>query len=283
MGDVITSKPSLLEFNGWRAPIVEFVGKVFGDTEKQRLLEVQGFGIQDRISGNLQWLRDLRDRPDSWRLRLGGDELEAAVGALRGDSNAVTPDPLPQLSFGRVYVPQNSQRIAFSEDPQPHDFFVGRVLRVPVINAPGTETAKSVQALLTFKSDDTSGIWSPRDPATAEWDTDPITTNIDIPGNGQPHLFNVAFVLDAEHVCVHQWTRHSREAALQGYGIAGKGVIKVEVRAAGQNGVAPEPLIDTLHVEALEGQLCAQWESEGLRTRTNCAPWQDPPRMPGRR
>jgi hypothetical protein len=126
--------------------------------------------------------------------------------------------------------------------------------------------------------DDTTGQWSPRDPALAEWDTEPVTTAIDIPGNGQPQLFDVAFVLDAEHVCVHQWTRHSREAKLRGYGIAGRGIIKVEVRGEGLGAKAPF-VTDTLHIEALDGLLSAQWESEGLAVRSNWAPWPNPPML----
>jgi hypothetical protein len=199
----------------------------------------------------------------------------AAIGAEIRRQQAVR-ERAPQLSLGTVHIPRHSQRVELGDDVW--DAVTGRVLRVPVVNAAGCETAKSVQALLTFMPDDTTGQWSPRDPAPAEWDTEPAVTALDIPGNGQPQLFDVAFVLDAEHVCVHQWTRHSREAKLHGYGIAGRGVIRVEVRGEGQGATTPS-ITDTLHIEALDGLLNAQWESEGLGTRRNWAPWPNPPRL----
>jgi hypothetical protein len=187
------------------------------------------------------------------------------------------PATKPHLSLGSAHVPRRPQQIVLDGK-----HFEGRIIRIPVTNAAGADTAKSVQVQLTFCPDDTTGWMSPRNPALAEWDTELRTTMIDIPGNGQPQLFDVALILEASHICIYQWTRHSREAKLDGYGIAGKGVIRVDVRAAGDGGGAPEPLTDTLHIEAIEGSLYVQWESEGLGTRKNGVPWTNPPRMPGR-
>lgn len=214
------------------------------------------------------------------RGRDGGDGGRVYGGAMIGEAtrrSQVAADRVPKLSLGTVHVPRHSQRVELGEDAW--DVFHGRVLRVPVINEAGTETATSVQALLTFMPEDTQGTWSPRDPALAEWDTEPVATIIDIPGNGQPQLFDVAFVLDAEHVCVHQWTRHSRQAKLHGYGIAGLGLIQVEVRAESNDGGPAPSVTDTLRIEALDGLLSAQWESEGRTGRSNWAPWPNPPMM----
>jgi hypothetical protein len=182
----------------------------------------------------------------------------------------------PELSLGKAQMPRQPQQMIIDPDAHPIMHPKGRVVQVPITNAQGAATAESVQVLLHFRPDDVQGSYSPRDPVLAEWDTDPITTRIDIPGNGQPHLVNVALVLDAVHPCIFQWTRHSREAKLHGYAIVGRGVVRVEVRGAGRGDSAPS-ITDTLHIEAVEGSLCAQWESEGLGTRSNCVPWRSPP------
>jgi hypothetical protein len=177
----------------------------------------------------------------------------------------------PRLSFGRVHIPRHGRQIVI--DPDAHDAYhpTGRILRVPIINEQGADTARSVQALLHFLPNDPEGAFSPRHPALAEWDSGQSTTSLDIPGNGQPHLFDVALVLNQGHPSVFEWTRHSREAQLHGYGIAGPGIIAVEVRGSGVGELAPS-ISDTLHIDTLDGLISAQWESEGLGTRKNWVP-----------
>lgn len=99
-GDEFSGNPSLAEFDAWRAPIVEFVERVFGEAEKQRLQEVKwnGYEVRDHIGGVLDWLRALRDRPDSWQVQVDGEELEAAIKALRPSQRH---DPTDRREFGR--------------------------------------------------------------------------------------------------------------------------------------------------------------------------------------
>ncbi len=89
-GDEFSGNPTLADFDAWRGPIVEFVGTVFGATEKQRLLEVKwnGYEVRDHIAAVLDWLRTLRDRPDSWRVEIDGEEVETAIQARHGNGRA---------------------------------------------------------------------------------------------------------------------------------------------------------------------------------------------------
>jgi hypothetical protein len=95
-GDEFSGNPTLAEFGAWRGPIVDFVGTVFGATEKQRLLEVKwnGYEVRDHFAAVLDWLRALRDRPDSWRVPIGGEEVEAAIRARRPPPLAEALDSL---------------------------------------------------------------------------------------------------------------------------------------------------------------------------------------------
>ncbi len=103
-GDEFSGNPTLAEFGAWRGPIVDFVGAVFGATEKQRLLEVKwnGYEIRDHIAAVLDWLRALRDRPDSWRVPIGGEEVEAAIRARRSPPLAEALDSLMREGIGLV-------------------------------------------------------------------------------------------------------------------------------------------------------------------------------------
>lgn len=231
-------------------------------------------GVILMLLPKLQRLGGQRQRSDLPQANEGSvpDQSQRPIGEIALASEEAVE--MATLTLGRAQMPTQSRRMIIDPDTHPVMHPKGRVVQVPVMNSQGGATAKSVQALLHFRPDDVQGTYSPRDPVLAEWDTDPPTTSIDIPGNGQPHLFNVALVLDAVHPCIFQWTRHSREAKLDGYGVAGRGVIRVEVRAAGPG--APSAT-DTLHIEAVDGLLSAQWESEGLGTRGNWVPWRSPP------
>ena len=207
---------------------------------------------------------DRRSAPtDGVALALGNPPSSASQGQLVSRP--------PHLSFGRVQIPRRARQIVIDPKSDAGYHPMGRILRVPITNEQGAETARSVQALLHFLPDDAEGAFSPRHPVLAEWDSGQPTTSLDIPGNGQPHLFDVALVLDHGHPSVFEWTRHSREAQLHGYGIAGPGIIEVEVRGSGAGELAPS-ISDTLHIDTLDGLISAQWESEGLDARTNWVP-----------
>jgi hypothetical protein len=84
-GDEFSGNPTWAEFDAWRGPTVVFVEAVFGKAEKQRLLEVESNGseVRDHVASVLEWLRALRDRPESWQVQIDGPEAEAAIKARR--------------------------------------------------------------------------------------------------------------------------------------------------------------------------------------------------------
>ena len=209
-------------------------------------------------------LAGLRDAFDDAADALGLPSMQANVSGSGGKRP-------PELSLGRVHIPRQAQQVAI--DPDGHSLYhpMGRILKVPVINEQGAETARSVQALLHFMPDDQEGAFSPRHPALAEWDTEPPATSIDSPGNGQPHLFDVALVLNQGHPCVFEWTRHSRNAQLHGFGIGGPGIIKVEVKGSGSGEQAPA-VTDTLRIEAHAQIVKANWDSAGPDEADNWVP-----------
>ncbi len=183
----------------------------------------------------------------------------------------------PELSFGRAQMEKHSQHFSLGLPETGHPQYqpYGRVVRVPVINAHGAGTALAVQVLLTILPDDKEGAFSPRDPVLAEWDSDyPTTTKIDLPGNGQPHLFDVVLVTEKKYPNIYEWSRRSKAAALQGFAIASSLVeIEIEVRGSGPGKAAPM-LRDTLKVEERGSILVADWASANFNDEgTNYVRW----------
>jgi hypothetical protein len=196
--------------------------------------------------------------------RLGIAAAEARLAEFNEES--------PQLSFGRAHIPRHSERLPLDPDAIPSHSPFGRIIRVPISNAHGVGTAEAVQALLTFLPDDPEGSFSPRHPVLAEWDSDALPTQVDLPGNGQPQLINVAVVTHGPWPFVYEWTRHSRAAELNGYGISsGPAEIRIEVRGSGPGRSAPA-IVDTLRIDVRDGILRADWASAGPDEATNWVP-----------
>ena len=130
---------------------------------------------------------------------------------------------MPQLSFGRAMIPTHSQAIVLfppASRVEPRQLGLGRIIRVPVVNAQGSGDANRVHAQLTFLPDDRTGLYSPRHPAQGEWSSDPGTEGeIHLPGNGRMRLLDVIVVLDGQYPYAHEWTAASRAASLRGYAI----------------------------------------------------------------
>jgi hypothetical protein len=80
------------QFDPWWKGIMAFVGSVFGDAERQRLIEIKPTGAEpkDRVNAVMDWLRERRDHPERWTPKLSGDDLAAALRKRRD----ATADPL---------------------------------------------------------------------------------------------------------------------------------------------------------------------------------------------
>jgi hypothetical protein len=81
-----TGEQSWLPYYQWRQELLEFISTVFGDAERQRFIEVEVAGPRprDHVTAVMGWLRERRDRPESWTLNVEGEELAAAIRMRRG-------------------------------------------------------------------------------------------------------------------------------------------------------------------------------------------------------
>jgi len=179
------------------------------------------------------------------------------------ESRQVLLEQAPKLTLGPVLLPEHSSRYLLSDEP--HDFISGRVLLVPVSVSRGTENAAAVRASLNFLPDDPTGSFSPRNPFFAEWAVDDgsLPTTVEIPSNGLPMHFCLAFVADDGHPAVFAWTKESRASRLapRAFGIAAHPAeIHVEVSGSGHGAAAPFAE-DTLLITMYNGMLNADWAS----------------------
>jgi hypothetical protein len=178
------------------------------------------------------------------------------------------PEPGPRLEFGRAYLPRQPQYGSvegFGVDRP------ARLIQIPVTNPQGAREATAVHAELNFMPDDRDGSFSPRQPARGEWVNDSARpTQVDLPGNGQAYLLNVAIVFNEGYPCICEWTRRSRDARLHGYGMWSNGVeVEVVIRAAGPSMPAVR---DTLKIEVESGLIHANWQGT---ERSNWVPIKD--------
>lgn len=188
--------------------------------------------------------------------------LNKEAATLR-ETHRVLVEQAPKLTLGPVLLPEHSSRYLMSDEP--HDFIPGRVLLVPVSVSRGTENAAAVRASLNFLPDDPAGSFSPRNPFFAEWAVDDgsLPTTVEIPSNGLPMHFCVAFVADDGHPAVFAWTKESRASRLapKAFGIAAHPAeIHVEVSGSGHGAAAPYAE-DTLLITMHNGMLNAKWAS----------------------
>jgi hypothetical protein len=208
-------------------------------------------------------------RSSAQALDVARTEIDSQQGELRRQTAGA-----PSLSLERAYIPRRRERLPV-QSPSPPILPItpgGRVIQVPVVNSRGSETARSVQALLTFLPDDREGSWSPRHPVLAEWPAEGGRTMMDIPGNGVPHVFNVAAVFNNGYPFVFVWNAESRAADLLGFGVSAAPVeILVEVQGSGEGDLAPF-VSDTLRIDARTGIVRADWSSAGWQEATNFVP-----------
>jgi hypothetical protein len=206
-------------------------------------------------------------------LALVGATLEGAFQIWRDDRPAmseslVPTEPEPLLGLGRAYLPKQPQYGSVEGFSLDHP---ARLIQVPVVNSQGAGEAVAVHAELNFMPGDRDGQFSPRHPARGEWADDGARpTQVNLPGNGQVYLLNVALVFNDGYPCIYEWTRRSRDANLHGYGMWTTGAnVEVVIRAAGPSAPCVRR---TLKIEVIEGLIHANWDGTG---RSNWVPIQD--------
>ena len=94
------------------------------------------------------------------------------------------------------------------------------MIRVPVFNALGAGEALHVHARIRFQAGNTDNGYEPFE-TQGEWVGD-ITGReiaIDLVGNGQPRMLDIALVRNSEYPHLYEWTGAARAALLRGYGI----------------------------------------------------------------
>lgn len=119
--------------------------------------------------------------------------------------------------------------------------------------------------------DDPDGSFSPRQPAHGEWASDGARpTQINLPGNGQVYLLNVAIVFNEGYPCIYEWTRRSSGREAPRIRQWSNGVeVEVVIRAAGPSTPAVR---DTLKIEVESGLIHANWRGA---ERSNWVPIKD--------
>lgn len=251
----------------WSA--IQVVGAVVGGSliaylavgRKEPLLAVAVFLICALVAGG----------EGAFRLTRASDEcrIEAENARRLFDESA------PRFPLGRAVIPKRSQPYELRWGDGKSFVEFGRVIRVPVENCAGAETAKAVQARMVFQPKDIHSSYSPKHPVTAEWDQPggPVA-EVELPGNGAPRLIDVLFIRDRPYPYAFVWTGASRSAALSGFEIASTRIeIEIEISAAGPS---RPTLTDTLIVECRAGQMIvADWLSRNPNEEGNNVEWWD--------
>lgn len=204
-------------------------------------------------------------------------QLDAAreqIGTLEGRLTAIA-ERVPNLSIGKAILPKESQTIELPLPGGETTKFLGRVIRVPVINARGAADAENVHARLTFlvggKVDRQFG----PTPTTAQWFSERGDTEfeVNLPANGRPRLIDVVLITDRPYPHAHEWTIHSRAALLRGYEVmSDRFRVKIDVEGNGVGALAPS-LSRTLEIECGQGMLKANWLDRDPDEGTHWVGW----------
>jgi hypothetical protein len=151
------------------------------------------------------------------------------------DQLASIHSDVPHLSFGVPEIPKAST--VFSLPLGNGDSFqeVGRVIRVPIINAQGAAEARQVHARIKYLPDEQQSPFAPNESIRGEWDGPKgPAVELDLPGNGMPCYLDVIFIRDRPYPHGFVWTKQSRQAGLRGHEIVTDGIpIEIEVAASG--------------------------------------------------
>jgi hypothetical protein len=232
---------------------------------------------------------------DELRLAKEGDalvrlEADRVIGAVKGiaqtradrtgeselASAAVSAESVlrvaPQLSIGQPRI-EGWQKISVEDrDGGPISLGRGRLIRVPVTNAQGVDTARHVHAQLKFLPNDMHRSFAPTHPTRGEWFSDHgPETEINLPGNGAARLLDVVVVLDRDYPHAYEWTAHSRAAGLVGYEIK---AVPFDVEVLIMGSADTPTLRRTLQVECRRGHMIrADWLDKTVDEPTNWVPW----------
>jgi hypothetical protein len=194
----------------------------------------------------------------------GSYRLHQIASAARANAEGAVRNlevTAPKLSLGPAVIPAKSQTHEVHWRNGETFTERGRVIRVPVQNALGSEPALGVRAKLLFQPND-RGSHSPKHPMPGQWDEPggPVE-EVDLPGNGNPRYLDILYVRDRPYPHGFAWTRWSREAGLAGFIIAA-GRIEIEVEVSASGPTEPQAK-DTLTIECHPRQmLTAAWSTQ---------------------
>lgn len=88
-------KPRYGPYELWRSKTADFIATVLGAIERQRftdpppppnVLEFET-AVESALKHRLNWLRDLRDRPETWNVQVDAEGLQAAINQRRALSD----------------------------------------------------------------------------------------------------------------------------------------------------------------------------------------------------
>ena len=259
----VASAPKDSHLAAWPAAVFGVLGLVGLYGVFATLLGIWPFG---HLASDSSPTRGLPDHPS---------EVESpAAGPAERQAGA---RDVPQLSFGKAMIPTQSHPIALVPPEvrgEPRQLGLGRVARVPVVNAQGAGDATHVHAQLRFQPADREGLYSPRHPAQGEWFNESGSeVELDLPGNGRPHLLDVVVVLNGQYPYAYEWTAASRRAVLRGYAIKANSIeVDIEVMGSGSEPHLPR-LQDRLIIRLDPGTIVADWASAGADEATNWVAW----------
>lgn len=264
----------------WRDKTAVFIEAVFGGVERQRFLESRGPStgtLRAVVEQRLANVRDLRDRPESWKPIVDTDGIDASIHRRRANTPAErivfagSNPPPPELSFGKARIDRWQPIHVQDEVGNPARVGVGRIIRIPVRNAQGAGEARDVHATVTFG--DSDAMFYPA-PVQAEWVGEQGSElTVRLPGNGAERLIDALLVLDGAYPYAYEWTRHSRAAGLRNSAIKSNQVdLGVKVTGSGSTPTI-ENVLDVL-IEPGHA-IRADWKHRGADDATNIAWWED--------
>ena len=148
----VSAEPGFASYDLWRQKSADFIEAVFGAVERQRFddpYDPPGVGLARELDDRVRRLRNLRDRPETWDLRVAHCELHRAIDDRRwlspADKILVAGDPA-WLSW-----PDERRELAYDLDVAANDlesWLSGRADERPEIEA------RNVAAMMQANADE---------------------------------------------------------------------------------------------------------------------------------